>query len=55
MDLMPAAELSLRELSTLFARSFEGYFVTIPDAPLLFDARVRSDPRPSEPLPGRDG
>ncbi|HEX8702083.1 MAG TPA: GNAT family N-acetyltransferase [Myxococcaceae bacterium] len=43
MDLTPASELSLRELSTLFARSFEGYFVTIPDAPHLFDARVRSE------------
>jgi ribosomal protein S18 acetylase RimI-like enzyme len=43
MDLTPASELSLRELSALFARSFEGYFVTIPDAPLLFDARARSE------------
>ncbi len=43
MELTPASELSLRELSTLFARSFEGYFVTVPDAPLLFDARVRSE------------
>lgn len=43
MDLTPASELSLRQLSTLFARSFEGYFVTVPDAPLLFDARVRTE------------
>jgi ribosomal protein S18 acetylase RimI-like enzyme len=43
MELTAASELSLRELSTLFARSFEGYFVTVPDAPLLFDARVRSE------------
>ncbi|MDY7225013.1 GNAT family N-acetyltransferase [Hyalangium rubrum] len=43
MELTAASELSLRELSTLFARSFEGYFVTIPDAPLLFDARVRGE------------
>jgi ribosomal protein S18 acetylase RimI-like enzyme len=43
MELTPASEFSLRELSTLFSRSFEGYFVTIPDAPLLFDARVRSE------------
>jgi GNAT superfamily N-acetyltransferase len=43
MDLTPASELLLRELSTLFARSFEGYFVTVPDAPLLFDARVRTE------------
>ncbi len=43
MELTPASDLSLRSLSTLFARSFEGYFVTIPDAPLLFDARIRSE------------
>ncbi|WP_164017309.1 GNAT family N-acetyltransferase [Pyxidicoccus trucidator] len=43
MELTPASDLSLRSLSTLFARSFEGYFVTIPDAPALFDARVRSE------------
>ncbi|QRK08669.1 GNAT family N-acetyltransferase [Archangium violaceum] len=43
MDLTPASELPLHSLSTLFARVFEGYFVTIPDAPLLFDARVRGE------------
>ncbi|MFP2912224.1 GNAT family N-acetyltransferase, partial [Pyxidicoccus sp. 3LFB2] len=43
MELTPASDLSLRALSTLFARAFEGYFVTIPDAPLLFDARVRGE------------
>ncbi|MCP3141240.1 GNAT family N-acetyltransferase [Pyxidicoccus xibeiensis] len=43
MELTSASELSLRPLSTLFARCFEGYFVTIPDAPALFDARVRSE------------
>ncbi|MBZ4416996.1 GNAT family N-acetyltransferase [Myxococcus sp. RHSTA-1-4] len=43
MELTPASELPLRALSTLFARSFEGYFVTVPDAPALFDARVRSE------------
>lgn len=43
MELTPASELSLRALSTLFARSFEGYFVPLPDVPALFDARVRSE------------
>ncbi|NOK05305.1 MULTISPECIES: GNAT family N-acetyltransferase [Myxococcus] len=43
MQLTPASELPLRALSTLFARAFEGYFVTVPDAPGLFDARVRSE------------
>ncbi len=43
MHLRAASELPLRSLSTLFARAFEGYFVTIPDAPSLFDARVRSE------------
>ncbi|WP_240356758.1 GNAT family N-acetyltransferase [Myxococcus eversor] len=43
MDLIPAAEFSFLALSSLFARSFEGYFVPIPDAPLAFDARVRSE------------
>ncbi|MFP2932791.1 GNAT family N-acetyltransferase [Pyxidicoccus sp. 3LG] len=43
MELTSASDLSLRSLSSLFARSFEGYFVTIPDAPLLFDARMRSE------------
>jgi ribosomal protein S18 acetylase RimI-like enzyme len=43
MELTPASDLSLRSLSTLFARSFEGYFVPIPDAPPLFDARVRTE------------
>jgi ribosomal protein S18 acetylase RimI-like enzyme len=43
MDLTPASELPLPALSTLFARCFEGYFVPIPDAPLLFEARVRGE------------
>ncbi|NMO23132.1 GNAT family N-acetyltransferase [Pyxidicoccus fallax] len=43
MELTPASELSLRALSTVFARSFEGYFVNLPDVPALFDARVRSE------------
>ncbi|NVI97320.1 GNAT family N-acetyltransferase [Myxococcus sp. AM009] len=43
MQLTPASELSLRALSALFARAFEGYFVTVSDAPGLFDARVRSE------------
>jgi ribosomal protein S18 acetylase RimI-like enzyme len=43
MELTPALDLSLRALSALFARSFEGYFVTIPDAPGLFDARIRGE------------
>jgi ribosomal protein S18 acetylase RimI-like enzyme len=43
MELIPASDLSPRALSTLFARSFEGYFVTVPDAPVLFDARVRTE------------
>ena len=43
MELTPASDLSPRALSTLFARSFEGYFVTVPDAPVLFDARVRTE------------
>ncbi len=43
MHLTAASELPLRALSTLFARAFEGYFVTIPDAPGLFDARVRGE------------
>ncbi|WNZ64658.1 GNAT family N-acetyltransferase [Myxococcus sp. MxC21-1] len=43
MQLTSASELPLRALSTLFARAFEGYFVTVPDAPSLFDARVRSE------------
>ncbi|NTX04101.1 GNAT family N-acetyltransferase [Myxococcus sp. CA040A] len=43
MDLISAAELPFLALSTLFARSFEGYFVPIPDAPQAFDARVRSE------------
>lgn len=43
MELTPASELSPRALSTLFARSFEAYFVNVPDAPVLFDARVRTE------------
>ncbi|MDC0714386.1 GNAT family N-acetyltransferase [Stigmatella sp. ncwal1] len=43
MNLTPASELSLRELSTLFSRSFEDYFVQVPDSPFLFDARMRSE------------
>ncbi|ADO69269.1 GNAT family N-acetyltransferase [Stigmatella aurantiaca] len=43
MDLTPASEFPLRELSTLFSRAFEGYFVKVPDVPLLFDARMRSE------------
>ncbi|MCE9666808.1 GNAT family N-acetyltransferase [Myxococcus stipitatus] len=43
MDLVPASESSFLSLSALFARSFEGYFVNVPDAPHLFDARVRSE------------
>ncbi|AKQ67511.1 Acetyltransferase, gnat family [Myxococcus hansupus] len=43
MHLTAASELPLRALSTLFARAFEGYFVTVPDAPVLFDARVRTE------------
>ncbi|MCP3103216.1 GNAT family N-acetyltransferase [Myxococcus sp. K15C18031901] len=43
MNLVPASESSLLALSTLFARSFEGYFVNVPDVPHLFDARVRSE------------
>ncbi|SEL80943.1 Acetyltransferase (GNAT) family protein [Stigmatella aurantiaca] len=43
MNLSPASELSLQELSTLFSRSFADYFVQVPDSPCLFDARVRSE------------
>ncbi|WP_342381027.1 GNAT family N-acetyltransferase [Myxococcus stipitatus] len=43
MELVRAAELPFLSLSTLFARSFEGYFVPVPDAPQAFDARVRSE------------
>lgn len=43
MELTPAFELSHRALSTLFARSFEGYLVHLPDVPALFDARVRTE------------
>jgi hypothetical protein len=43
MNLCPASELSLQELSTLFSRSFADYFVQVPDSPRLFDARVRSE------------
>ncbi|WP_426750859.1 N-acetyltransferase family protein [Myxococcus sp. Y35] len=43
MYLTAASELPLRALSALFAHAFEGYFVTIPDAPALLDARMRSE------------
>jgi ribosomal protein S18 acetylase RimI-like enzyme len=43
MNLSPASELSLQDLSTLFSRSFADYFVQVPDSPRLFDARVRSE------------
>ncbi|AEI66051.1 GNAT family N-acetyltransferase [Corallococcus macrosporus] len=43
MQLAPASDLPPRALSTLFARAFEGYFVPVPDAPALFDARVRGE------------
>ncbi len=43
MDLVSTAGFSLRELSTLFTRTFEGYYVPWPDAPALLDARIRGE------------
>lgn len=43
MDLVSTAGFSLRELSTLFTRTFEGYYVPWPDEPALLDARIRSE------------
>ncbi|AKU92581.1 GNAT family N-acetyltransferase [Vulgatibacter incomptus] len=43
MDFASTADFSLRELSTLFARAFEGYFVPWPDDPALLDARIRGE------------
>lgn len=43
MDLVSTAGFSLRELSSLFTRAFEGYYVPWPDDPALLDARIRSE------------
>jgi ribosomal protein S18 acetylase RimI-like enzyme len=43
LELLPALERSAAELSAIFARAFEGYFVPIPDDPAAFERRVAGE------------
>ena len=43
IEIVPALRYSLQALSTLFARSFEGYFVPFPDDPVRLDYLLRCE------------